>query len=109
MNTLLDSDSVKEMSLVELVTYYRNIKPRLKNNEIYNDICNIHDRMLSPRQLKEICRIEKLTRKPEVSYYILRELMLNELSTSRSCLGYRQMTEFINMKYNLNVSKNKVR
>lgn len=86
MNTWLDSDSAKQMSLIELVTYYRNIKPRLKNNEIRNVISNIHDRMSSPRQLKKICRIEKLTRKSEVSGGILRELIVNELSTSRSCL-----------------------
>ena len=33
----------------------------------------------------------------------------NELLTSCSCFGYRQLSEFINIKYNLTVSKEQVR
>ena len=39
----------------------------------------------------------------------LQELIRNELCTSSSLVGYRQMTEIINCKYNLNVPKEAVR
>uniref|UniRef100_A0A7M5X0C0 Integrase core domain-containing protein n=1 Tax=Clytia hemisphaerica TaxID=252671 RepID=A0A7M5X0C0_9CNID len=39
----------------------------------------------------------------------LRNIILNELQTSNSKVGYRQMTEFINLRYNVLVAKEKVR
>ena len=32
-------------------------------------------------------------------------MIINELSTSCSCMGYAQMAEFVNMKYKCNVSQ----
>ena len=36
-------------------------------------------------------------------------MIVNELSTSQSSMGYGQMTEFVNMKYNFYDSQNKIR
>ena len=44
-----------------------------------------------------------------MSTHDLQELIRNELYTSSSLVSYRQMTEIINWKYNLNVSKEAVR
>ena len=51
----------------------------------------------------------KRNRKRNVSDNELREIVSNELSTSIIKVGYRQMTETITVKYNINVSKNDVR
>ena len=40
---------------------------------------------------------------------MVKEIISNELSTSPSCLGYRQLSKFINIKYNLTVSKEQLR
>ena len=44
-----------------------------------------------------------------MSTHDLQELIRNEHCISSSLVGYRQMTEIINWKYNLNVSKEAVR
>ena len=44
-----------------------------------------------------------------MSTHDLQELIRNELCTSSSLVDYRQMTETINWKHNLNVSKEAVR
>ena len=51
----------------------------------------------------------KLTRTGHVQDDLVKDIITNILSTSRSCLGYRQLSEFINIKYNLTVSKEQVR
>ena len=88
--------------------YYHQVKPKLK----YKDICRIitqqHGIPLSLRRLKEICRTKKVDRKRNVSDNELREIVSNELSTSLIKVGYRQMTETISVKYNVNISKNDV-
>ena len=107
MNTLLDSNS--SVPLKELVKYYFNIKPALKYKEIVSVINRQHNRSLTFRTFKRICATEKLTRRNFVSPPDLQELIRNELCTSSSLVGYRQMTEIINCKYNLNVPKEAVR
>ena len=44
--------------------------------------------MLNRRKLTEKCRFQKSTRKYQVDEDILRGLIVNELSTSRSSMGY---------------------
>ena len=93
----------------ELVKYYFNIKPVLKYKETVNIINRQHNRSLTFRTFKRICATEKLTRRNIVPTQDLQEMVRNELCTSSSLVGYRQMTEIINWKYNLNVSKENVR
>ena len=53
LNKMLNHKRGKEILLVaELVVFDHNIKLRLKHNEIWNIICNAHDRILNPRKLK---------------------------------------------------------
>ena len=53
-------------------------------------------------------RKKKVDRKRNASDTELREIVSNELSTSLIKVGYRQMTETISVKYNVNISKNDV-
>ena len=103
MNTLLDSNS--SVPLKELVKHYFNIKLVLTYKEIVSIINRQHNRSLTFRTFKRICATEKLTRRNFVSTQDLQELIRNELCISSSLAGYRQMTEIVNWKCNLNVSK----
>ena len=88
---------------------YDQIRPVLKYSEICHIICTIHNSSISVRQLKHFCQKLKLTRRCHVQDDLVKDIITNELSTSRLCLGYRQLSEFINIKYNLTVSKEQVR
>ena len=94
MNTLLDSNS--SVPLKELVKYYFNIRPVLNYKEIVSIINRQHNKSLTFRTFKRICVTEKLTQRNFVSTQKLQELVRNELCTSSSLVGYRQMTEIIN-------------
>ena len=59
--------------------------------------------------LKQICKLEGLTRRRNVTEDQLYDITVNELGTSLHTIGYRQMTENICIKYNINVSKEDVR
>ena len=97
------------LNLDELFSYYHQVKPKLK----YKDTCRVITQQrgipLSLRRLKEMCRKKKINRKRNVSDYELREIVSNELNTSFIKVGYRQMTETVSVKYNVNISKNDVR
>ena len=88
---------------------YDQIRPVLKYSEICHIICTIHNSSISVRQLKHFCQKLKLTRRCHVQDDLVKDIITNKLSTSHSCLGYRQLSEFINIKYNLTVSKEQVR
>ena len=109
MENILDRELNENLKLKELIFYYHQIKPVLKYSEICHIICAIHNRSISVRQLKHFCQKLKLTRRCHVQDDLVKDIITNELSTSRSCLGYRQLSEFFNIKYNLTVSKEQVR
>ena len=96
-------------SLSELICYYHSIRPKLK----YKDICSIitthHARNITFSQLKAILKLEGLNRKRNVSNTVLVGMIKNELQTSLSNVGYRQMTENICLKYGVCVSREVVR
>ena len=94
MNTLLDSNS--SVSLKELVRYCFNIRPVLNHKEIVSIINRQHNKSLTFRTFKRICATEKLTQRNFVSTQELQERVKNELCTSSSLVGYRQMTGIIN-------------
>ena len=81
----------------------------LKDSEICHIICTIHNRSISDRQLKHFCQKLKLTGRRHVQDDLVNDIICNELSTTRSCLGYRQVSGFINFKHNLTVSEEQVR
>ena len=61
------------------------------------------------RQLKAKLNKLNLTRKRNVSEEDLMAIISNELGTSLANVGYRQMTEFISLKYGINIAKEDVR
>ena len=89
--------------------YYHQIRPVLKYSKICHIICTIHNRSISVKQLKYFCQKLKLTRMAIVQDDLVKDNISNELSTSRSCLSYRQLSEFSNIKYRLSVSKEQAR
>ena len=109
MENILDKELSENLKLKELIVYYNQIRPVSKYSEICHIICTIHNRSISVRQLKHICQKLKLTKRGYVQDDLVKDIITNELSTSRLCLGYRQLSEFINIKYNLTVSKEQIR
>lgn len=106
METILLNTSTDD--LIRLVHYYFNIIPRYTQKEICSIICNNHKLPITVRKLKYICKKEGL-RHNVVDHGFLKESISNELDTSRICVGYRQMSEIIGLKYGINVSKENVR
>ena len=104
---LLDEELSKNLKLKNLIVYYHQIRPVLKYSEICHIICTIHNQSISVRQLKHFCQKLKLTRRRHVQDDLVKDI--SNTSTSPLCLGYRQLSEFISIKYNLTVSKEQVR
>ena len=106
MENILDKELSENVKLKELIVYYHQIRPVLKYSKICHTICTIYNRSTSVRQLKHFCQKLKLTRRCHVQDDLVKDIITNELSTF---LGYRQLSEFVNIKYNLTVSKKEVR
>ena len=97
------------LGTVDLVRYYHSIRPKLKYKEIVTIINKHHGQHLTFRTFKRICEKESLNRRRNVSELLLCQVISNELCSSVSLVGYRQMTECISLKYGINVSKESVR
>ena len=106
MNAIL-SEAVKT-DLVTFIRHYLSITPKYIYKEMCNIINNHHKIPITVRKVKYICNKQKLQR-TTVDNNLLKECILNEIQTSRSCVGYRQMSEIISLKYGINVSREKVR
>ena len=91
MENILDGELSKNVKLKYLIVYCYQIRPVLKYTEIFHIICTIHNPSISVRQLKHFCQELKLTRRRHVQNDLVKDIICNELSTSRSCLGYRQL------------------
>ena len=94
---ILDGELSRNLKLKDLIVQYHQIRPVLKYSEIFHIICKIHNRSISVRQLNHFCQKIKLTRICHVQDDLVKDIISNELSTSRSCLVYRQLSEFINI------------
>ena len=64
---------------VDLVKHYFHIKPKLKHKEICTILNKHHQIPITPRQLKEMCRKNNLSRKRNVDDGTLNDIILNEL------------------------------
>lgn len=106
-DTLLPKNTALEVE--DLVCYYHAMQPKIKYKEICTIISSYHLKAISMSMLKGICKKRGLTRKRNVSPENLRSIIENEFSTSLSCVGYRQMTENICLKFGINVSREEVR
>ena len=98
MENILDKELRENLKLKELIVYYHQIRPVLKYSKNCHIICTIHNRCTSVSQLKHFCQKFKLTRRCHVQDDLVKDIIANELSTSHSCLGYMQLSEFINIK-----------
>ena len=94
-----------------LIRYYYQVNSVFTHCEICSIINNHHRLSVTVRQLKYLCKKLNFKKKNEsyVSNYDLEAIIANELDTSSVCVGYRQMTEIINLRYNLGVAKDRVR
>ena len=89
MENILEEELSENLKLKDLIVYYHQISQVLKYSEICHIICTIHNRSISVRQLKYLCKKLKLTRRCHVQDDLVKDIRTNELSRSRSCLGYR--------------------
>ena len=107
MDTMLNKNTC--FPLIQLVKYYHGVRPKFKNKEICSIINNHHEISLSPRQLKELMRKNGLRRVRNINDSTLRDLIKLEMTTSACKLGYKQLTEIVSVKYDVNLSKESVR
>ena len=92
-----------ELNIDELIKYYSQLRPKFK----YIDICNIinehHRTTLTLRQLKTKLKKLNLMRKRNVSEEDLMAIISNEIGMSLANVGYRQIPEFISLKFGINI------
>ena len=73
----------------------------------YNEICSLinkhHQHNVIKRRVKYLIQKQGLSRK-KMDQNTLIQTVSNELDTSRSLLGYRQIAEMISLKYKVNIS-----
>ena len=88
-----------------MVIYYHGLLPKCKYKEIYSIITSHHSWSLTMSRIKSIWKADGLKTRRNVSDDHLCKIIENELNTSLSCVGYRQMTENLCLKYGVNVAK----
>ena len=64
---------------------------------------------ITERQLKYVCQKEGLSKHWNIDSNLIKEMVSNELDTSRRNVGYRQMSEIVNLRYGTRISKESVR
>ena len=90
-----------QLTLDELVCYYHHVRPRFKHKEILSIIVSHHRVRIAYSTIKPIWKREVLNREKNATDRELKNIFRNELNTSLSLAGYRQMTEWITLKYNI--------
>ncbi len=106
MDSVLGAET--QADLKELVAHYYGLTPQYTLKQICMIINNHHNTSTTVRQIKYICKKEGLTRY-KLEDTGLKDVVANELRTSRRSVGYRQMSEIISLKYRAHVPKEKVR
>lgn len=93
----------------DLVKHYKDYNKSIKDKELLTIINTHHKRHLTFRTLRRIYEKKDLCRRYRIDDATLREMVSNELNTSSSLFGYRQMAEIIKLKYDINVCRERVR
>ena len=79
----------------------------------YRSICTVlnqhHGVSILDRRRKYICKKQGRSRKRNVNNETLKDMVINELGTSSSIQGYRQMTEILAIRYGVSTSEEDVR
>ncbi len=95
--------------MIALVHHYHGLSPKYTKREICMLIKKDHGIAITERQLKYICKKEGLSKCRNIDYSTLKEMVANELDSSRSKVGYRQMSEIINLRYGTRIAKESIR
>ena len=106
METVLEKDV--NLDLHGLIKYYYLLTPKFTLNDICSLINKHHRHDVTERRVKYLIRKQGLSRK-KMNQSALIQAVSNELDTSRSLLGYRQMAKMISLKYEVNISKENAR
>ena len=93
----------------DLIKHYFNRSPRLKYREICFIMTEHHKIPLKLARLKSFLVRNGLNRKSTIDDGLLDRIVRNEVSTSNSLIGYREMKHIISRKYHTNVSYERVR
>ena len=107
METIIEPN--ENQNVADIVVYFHGLRPKLKYKEIVSIINQYHGKSLTMRTFKRLSCKYSLSRKCNVSHEELLQAIRNEICTSISQVGYRQMTEILSLKYGMNVSKEAVR
>ena len=106
METVLEKDV--NLDLHGLIKYYYLLTQKFTLNDLCSLINKHHQHDVTERRVKYLIRKQGLSRK-KMNQSALIQAVSNELDTSRSLLGYRQMAEMISLKYEVNISKENAR
>ena len=108
MDNILDNTSV--YTETDLIRYYFNRSPRLSYEEISFVITTHHNIPMTIDRLKKSVHKLGLRRRGNlVDDGVLDTIIRNEVTTSMSLVGYRQMAHVIARKYGINIPQERVR
>lgn len=93
----------------DIVSYYFHLKPKLTYKEIVKILNSNHGFNWSVRNFKDYCKKMGWSRKCFLNQTEINELVSMELSRSTSLTGYRQMRDYVGLRYQVHIPKEKVR
>ena len=108
MESVLSNEVSVNLDVDTIVKYYFDLSPKYTQKEICSIVNTHHQIPITVRRIRYICKKGNLKRR-RVKGTDLKEMVLNELGTSRSLVGYRQMSEILCLKYDVHVPKENVR
>eukprot|EP00794_Sanderia_malayensis_P002664 gene2664-3081_t len=95
--------------MIALFHHYHAVSPKYTKREICMLLRKDHGVDITERQLKYICQKEGLSKHWNIESNLIKEMVSNELDTCRRKVGYRQMSEIVNLRYSTRISKESVR
>ena len=103
-------DNASVYAETDLIKYYFRKSPLLKYEEIAFIITLHHHIPMTINRLKKsVYRLGLKRRENLVDDGVLDTIIRNEVTTSLSLVGYRQMARIIARRYNIRISQNRVR
>ena len=93
----------------ELYSYFYHLRPKLTYAEIVNILNSRYNYNITERNFKEYCKRDKLSRRSKLTNAEIDCMVDNELGRSASLVGYRQMTDYVCLRYGVQVSRESVR
>lgn len=93
----------------DLPKYYFYLKPKLSYKEIVKILNQHHGFNWSVRHFQKYCHEKGWSRICFLSQMDVNEMVANELKRSTSNVGYRQMRDYVSLRYNVDIPKEKVR